>query len=276
MYSAEHGDATDDEVNLIEKGGNYGFPYVTGPSNEEKEKNFCQDLSVRDPLIAWTPAIAASGMTYYPGEAIPGWKNSLLLVTLKTQSLRVLQLTEDGKRVQAEKIYYSKVFGRLRDVCVSPGGDVYVSTSNRDWNPSEGFPVPADDRIIKITRRKTAIASAARPASSTTKELATAAQLLYNNYCASCHKNNGAGVLPPLKGPVIKNKTLLTQLVLIGRSGPLTVLGKQYNGQMPAFSFLKDQEVAEILTFVRSHFGNRSGPVNAREVTLIRQQHRPL
>jgi glucose/arabinose dehydrogenase len=277
LYSSEHGDATDDEVNLIQKGGNYGFPYVTGPCNEEKEKKFCSDSAVIEPLAAWTPTIAPSGMTYYTGEAIPGWHNSLLLVTLKTQSLRVLQLTKDGTAVRSEKIYYEGVFGRLRDVCVSPKGDVYISTSNRDWNPGEGFPLPGDDRIIRISERKTPLASVAQPSTATKQEPVARGESLYSSYCASCHKKSGVGVtgeFPPLQGPIITNKNRLVELVLNGRSGPLTVLNKRYNGQMPSFKFLKDEEVAEILTFIRIRFGNTGRPVKREDVAKIRREQK--
>ncbi|MBL7698952.1 MAG: hypothetical protein JNK79_12380 [Chitinophagaceae bacterium] len=51
-------------------------------------------------------------------------------------------------------VAFEKEFGRLRDICISPAGDVYISTSNRDWNPAPGFPTSSDDRIIKLTLSK--------------------------------------------------------------------------------------------------------------------------
>ncbi|MEX1241063.1 MAG: PQQ-dependent sugar dehydrogenase [Cyclobacteriaceae bacterium] len=64
--------------------------------------------SIKAPLMAWTPTIAPAGLDYYAHSAIPEWQNSLLLVTLKAQSLRVLKLNDSGDSVIGEKVYFEK------------------------------------------------------------------------------------------------------------------------------------------------------------------------
>jgi aldose sugar dehydrogenase len=57
--------------------------------------------------------------------------------TLKGNSLHILKLNPNGTNIVSDKIFFDHQFGRIRDVCIAPNGDVYLSTSNRDWNPSE-------------------------------------------------------------------------------------------------------------------------------------------
>ena len=73
-------------------------------------------------------------MTFYGKKAIPEWTNSLLLTTLKGKSLRILRLSEDGKSISEEQILFENHYGRLRDVAVGPKGEIYLSTSNKDWS----------------------------------------------------------------------------------------------------------------------------------------------
>lgn len=284
LYSAEHGNVTNDEVNLIERGRNYGYPNVSGECDKPREQEYCVSHNIKEPLMAWTPTIAPAGLDYYDNSAIPEWQNSLLLVTLKTQSLRVLKLNDSGDAIVGEQVYFENSFGRLRDICVSPDGDVYLSTSNRDWNPVEGFPKENDDRIIKISKnRNTSASSKVVNKPKVMKSSATAAKtksvtggaLVYNNYCASCHKPDGTGVsgtYPSLKGAahVRGDQKKLIQLVLQGLPGAITVSGVKYETQMPAFNFLTDQEVADVVGYVRSAFGQRQETISAAEVSRIR------
>lgn len=285
IYSAEHGNAADDEINLIEKGANYGYPYVLGACDQPAEKEFCEVHHVKEPLIAWTPTIAPAGLDYYDNAAIPQWRNSLLLVTLKGQSLRVLKLNEQGTAVTEEKVYFEKAFGRLRDVCVSPDGDVYLATSNRDWNPAKGFPTENDDRIIRISPepRKSRSSGTTRTLSQPKQTMrapqTTASvhpgQSIYESYCASCHKEDGTGVtgtFPPLVGSarVSAERSALIRIVLEGLSGPVTVNGVKYDMDMPALNFLSDQQVADVVEYVRKTFGKRSEEISATEVGKLR------
>jgi glucose/arabinose dehydrogenase len=130
LYSSEHGPNVEDEVNIIEKGGNYGWPDVKGPC-DGGEIDFCEANSVREPI--WSSGgstVAVCGMDYYNKDRIPGWKNSLLMTTLKDETLFQHQLSADGRTITSTKEYFSGKWGRLRDVCISPAGRVYLCTSN--------------------------------------------------------------------------------------------------------------------------------------------------
>jgi glucose/arabinose dehydrogenase len=140
LYASEHGPNNDDEINLIEKGKNYGWPNVEGYCSTTAEKTFCAQNDIIEPLMAWTPTIATCGLTYYNADYIPQWKNSLLLVTLKGTKLIQLQLDEGGGKITGSKDFYVNQFGRLRAICQSPDGKVYLATSNG-----------SDDKIIQIS-----------------------------------------------------------------------------------------------------------------------------
>ncbi|QEK51496.1 PQQ-dependent sugar dehydrogenase [Pedobacter aquae] len=141
LYASEHGPSTDDEINLIEKDRNYGWPNVVGACDNSTENAFCTANNVAAPLQSWTPTIATAGLTYYNHSSIPQWKNSLLLVTLKASKLVQLKLNDAGTAIIASQDYFGTQYGRKRAICVAPDGKVYFSTSNG-----------TNDKIIEISR----------------------------------------------------------------------------------------------------------------------------
>lgn len=147
MFQSEHGPDNDDEINVIEKGRNYGWPTVQGFCDNALETQFCLDSNVKEPIQAWTPTLAVCGLDYYNSSLIPEWKNCLLLTTLKASYLAVLKL--NGTKVASVTNYFTGAasFGRLRDLCVSPDGRVFIGTSNQD---GRGKPKTGDDQIIEI------------------------------------------------------------------------------------------------------------------------------
>jgi len=160
ILSAEHGDAVSDEINRIQPGENYGWPLVEGFADQDDEIRIAKVMNIQFPAKDWTPCIAPSGIEFFPPLSVDGephpWSNSVIMTTLKAQSIRVLHWDSTFKKVVREEIFVKGVFGRLRDVCIAPTGDIYVSTSNRDWNKAEGFPLAGDDRIIRIRLQKKA------------------------------------------------------------------------------------------------------------------------
>jgi glucose/arabinose dehydrogenase/mono/diheme cytochrome c family protein len=102
---------------------------------------------------------------------------------------------------------------------------------------------------------------------------------LYNTYCASCHQNDGKGDgsrFPPLGGTdwVTGDKTKLLNTLLKGLNGEILVNDKPYNGLMPPHNFLKDEEVANILTYIRQNFGNNASAVSVEEVKEYRNSQK--
>ncbi len=149
LYSSEHGPNTDDELNIIYKGRNYGWPTVNGYCDKPQEIQFCKDSNVVEPILSMTPqrTYAVCGIDYYNHNLIPDFENSILITCLKDAKLVVAKLNEMGDAVLEEKIYFERQFGRLRDICISPDGRIFIATSNRD---GRGDPKKNDDRIIEI------------------------------------------------------------------------------------------------------------------------------
>ena len=297
LYSSEHGPNNDDEINLIRKAGNYGWPNVEGYCDRPNEKQFCEDSTIIEPLMAWTPTIAVAGLDYYGAGLIPEWQNSLLVVNLKGRALRVLNLNEEGDAITSEHIFFQRRFGRMRDLCVAPNGDIYLATSNRDWHPRlqpwmyDSLP-EGGDRIIRLQIANSTMLAQLEEMSRTlaltedpealplyaevydyqpTGDMLADGKALYAKHCASCHRLDGTGapgLIPPLSKTewVTGNKARLIQVLLNGLSEPIEVNGITYDQEMPAYSSLKDEELANILSYIRKSFGNEADAVIAGQV----------
>ena len=296
IYSSEHGPNNDDEINIIRAGRNYGWPNVEGFCDKENELIFCDSVIVSEPLITWTPTIAPAGLDFYDHTSIPEWRNSLILTSLKGRSLRVLALDDSGEKIVNEKIYLQKQFGRIRDLCVSPSGDIYLSTSNTDWHPKsqvwmyDSLPTEGDDRIIKLSKVETPGSKYSNL--SMLKEDSAQMQLFNEDYeitvnldipgaslyvvnCAPCHMPNGKGIpnfVPPLLDTEwVSDKNKLITTTLGGLTEEIEVKGLIYNEDMPGFAVsLNDSEIADLLNFVRTSLNDLPETVTANEVTTIR------
>lgn len=291
LYSSEHGEANDDELNIIKANGNYGWPDVTGYCNEPYEIAYCKDSTIVEPIKEWTPTIAPSGIAYFGSNTIPEWTNSILVGSLKGTSLRVLKLSSDGTKVEGESVAFNRQFGRIRDVIVAPNGDIYLCTSNKDWHPKANpefysdtkLPMIDDDRIIRIRQASDDLRSSL--VEMTEKQtpvdndamangIAGAGMAVYQKYCASCHKADGSGsdgFFPPLsKTEGVGDKERFMKSVIEGVSGKLVVQGKTYNQDMPSFKFLTDKELADVLSYVRASFGNGHPSITEDEVSKVK------
>ncbi|MHB1551536.1 MAG: c-type cytochrome [Vulcanimicrobiaceae bacterium] len=106
--------------------------------------------------------------------------------------------------------------------------------------------------------------------------LAAGAKVFSTN-CSSCHQAQGTGqpgVFPPLaKNPTVNgDATRLVHIVKYGLSGSVAVLGTTYNGMMPAWhSTLSDADIAAVLSYVRSSWGNKAAPISASQVAAVKQ-----
>lgn len=207
LYSSEHGPYSDDEINIIEKGKNYGHPLVIGYADGNydalaagvsdhgslpgiwhtsyplitDEKANAQKIgdNYRDPLMTlypvsgnflkdlyqliqhggkdtqW-PSEAPSGIAVYTSSAIPGWKNSLLLPTLKGGKLIRLKLDEKGGKITGDTVNYFRGKERYRAIAIAPAGDkIYMSvdSSNVTSGPSKENPqqIMCSGFIIEFT-----------------------------------------------------------------------------------------------------------------------------
>ena len=145
MFNSEHGPSGEwagvyarDEINIVEKGGNYGWPLVVGAPHIAE---------YRDPIAMWTKAaVAPAGMTFYRGD--------LFVATLGSQSLIRIRFKENHQSYEIDRIarWFARdlrqgIYGRLRDVTVGPEGHLYVLTSNTDGRAELH---PNDDKILRL------------------------------------------------------------------------------------------------------------------------------
>jgi glucose/arabinose dehydrogenase len=125
LWESEHGPTGGDEINIIEKGKNYGWgvismgqqPGITERSHEGMEQ----------PIVYYTPTIAPSGIGFYEGSKYPGWKNNLFVAALAGQQLRRLEIS--GRTVTHQEPVFEQ-FGRVRAVTTGPDGLLYVLLQN--------------------------------------------------------------------------------------------------------------------------------------------------
>ena len=152
LYETEQGPTDNDEVNLIRRGGNFGWPEVHGMCDDDNsgERDFCRRSSIVEPLTTFTPTVAICGADFYLSDRIPGWRGSLLATSLRAATLFRFTLSNDGARIVSREALLADRYGRLRDVLVAPNGDVFIATSNRD---GRGSPGREDDRILRLAPR---------------------------------------------------------------------------------------------------------------------------
>lgn len=127
LWSTEHGPEKRDELNILRKGMNYGWPTCEGTAP------VCGRIANYAPAIRQyedSATIAISDLVFYTGNAFPAWRNQLFFVSLKTG--RLYRVVLDGERVASEEILIDNTYGRLRDITVGPDGFIYFSTDADD------------------------------------------------------------------------------------------------------------------------------------------------
>lgn len=151
LYSSEHGASSDDELNNLAVGKNYGWPNIRGYCDTPAEEDACGTLNATEPIHAWTPTLAVSDLEYYNSSVIPELEGALLMVTLKEKDLRAIFLATDGAQIEREEIYFDGEWNRLRALCVAPDGSIYISNSRSNWgNSSTSF----NHQIVRIFNAK--------------------------------------------------------------------------------------------------------------------------
>ena len=221
VWSLDIGPQGGDELNLMEPGGNYGWPLVTwgfdysgfALSDQQTASGFV------DPVVVWSPSIAPSGLAYYAGDAFPSWRGDLFVGSLADQALRRLRI-RDNKLIHSERLL-PDLNERIRSVATGPDGFIYALTDSsngkilrvRPGQPgpdelasvAKPFEMTENAPIFDILREhgvmqqdETSIADAA-------EYDAELAQTLFVQNCSSCHTFDGAGqgqIGPSLDGVV--------------------------------------------------------------------------
>jgi glucose/arabinose dehydrogenase len=126
LWSSEHGPKGGDEVNLIERGRNYGWPRVTHGVNYDGSivSAHSEGPGFEPPRAHWSPSPGMSNLVVYEGDAFPRWRHHLLVATLAHQKLLLLQL-QDGRVIG--EVPLIEGLGRIRDVITGPDGRPYIA-----------------------------------------------------------------------------------------------------------------------------------------------------
>jgi glucose/arabinose dehydrogenase len=142
IFETEHGPSGfdgpggGDEVNIVEKGKNYGWPLI-----HHKQTG----AGMEAPLLEYTPACAPASGMFYRGAAFPEFRGNFFFGCLK--GVRIIRVVLDGRRVVAQEDLLEGKYGRIRDVAEGPDAYLYFSTSKQD---DRGDPAADDDRIIRL------------------------------------------------------------------------------------------------------------------------------
>jgi len=130
IWTHEHGPQGGDEINIIKKGANYGWPVICYGINYDGSvlTDKTEMDGMEQPLYYYVPSIAPSGMAFVYSEKYPDWKGNLLIGSLKFQYLERLVIKEN-KVTYREKIMAD--IGRVRNVKVSPDGYIYVAVEGK-------------------------------------------------------------------------------------------------------------------------------------------------
>ncbi|MGZ3457459.1 MAG: PQQ-dependent sugar dehydrogenase [Archangium sp.] len=147
LYLTDHGPSGEllrrghDEVNVVHKGDNLGWPTVYGCGSAE---------GLVTPSLTWEDAVPPGGAAIYTGTAIPEWKGSLLIGSLGAKHLhRVVFSPDNPRQVVQHEVYLRNQWGRLRETLMGPDGHLYVTTSNCD---GRGDCTERKDVILRLRR----------------------------------------------------------------------------------------------------------------------------
>ena len=132
LYSHEHGPKGGDELNLLQPGGNYGWPLTSFGVDYTGAMvtPFTELPGYLAPELHWTPSVAPSGLALYTGERFPHWKGDLFVSTLAEKSVRRVRL--DKGRLAGEDILFQELEERIRGVYDGPDGALYLLTDSED------------------------------------------------------------------------------------------------------------------------------------------------
>jgi glucose/arabinose dehydrogenase len=143
IFETEHGPSGfegkgggGDEVNIIERGKNYGWPVIHHQMTQS---------GMESPLLEYSPACAPASAMFYHGPIFPAFKGNFFFGCLA--GTRIIRVVLDGRKVVSQENLLEKTYGRIREMEQGPDGYIYFSTSNRD---GRGSPAKDDDRIMRL------------------------------------------------------------------------------------------------------------------------------
>ena len=142
LWETEHGPSGfdgpggGDEVNIIDRGKNYGWPAIHHRDTR---------AGMESPILEYTPACAPGSGMFYRGTQFPQFKGNFFFGCLRGE--RIIRVVANGRQVVSQENLLEGKYGRIRDIAEGPDGYIYFSTSNRD---GRGRPASDDDRILRL------------------------------------------------------------------------------------------------------------------------------
>jgi glucose/arabinose dehydrogenase len=136
LYSSDQGGAGNDEINLISRGKNYGWPHEECNSSDDEDNRYTP------PLLCFNPSLEPSGIAFAFSNKL-GYQNHLIVATLKGSHLRDIDFDSGSQNTILVG------YGRIIDLVESEDGSIYVLTSNTD---GRALPQQGDDKILRLTR----------------------------------------------------------------------------------------------------------------------------
>lgn len=146
LWETEHGPSGfdgpggGDEVNIIQRGKNYGWPVIHHRATQ---------AGMEPPILEYTPACAPASGMFYRGSQLSAFKGNFFFGCLRGE--RIIRLVTNGRAVVSQENLLENKYGRIRDIAEGPDGFIYFSTSNRD---GRGNPTGDDDRILRLVPAK--------------------------------------------------------------------------------------------------------------------------
>jgi len=289
----------------IEEGDDFGWPYCYwDPFKNKKLLNpeyggdgvktdRCE--GIKEPLIGFPGHWGPNDLLFYQGDMFPekykngafiAWHGSWNRLGHDQAGYNVVFVPmKDGKPSGNWEIFADgfkgpkplKSSGEARfrpcGLAEGPDGSLYVVDSQigRVWRIMY-YP---DGVTNRVGETEVFESSESEPGSEEVREELLAGKTVYDSYCLPCHMSNGMGapsMNPPLAGTeyVLGDKERLIKVVLQGLNEPIEIKGEIYQNVMASHAFLSDQQIADVLTYVRQSFGNDASPVTKEEVSTVR------
>jgi glucose/arabinose dehydrogenase/mono/diheme cytochrome c family protein len=262
-----------------------------------------RDSSVQLPIMGFPAHWAPNDLLFYEGDQFPGHYKHGAFIAFHGSTNRSpypqagyfvcfvpfengeptgeWEVFADGFAGMDPIVNVSDAVYRPMGLAMGPDGSLYITDSNKGkiWRIMYKGDKNKFGKVELASMEKRKLYSNIRTPDELNdnlyKDKALPGAQVYNTYCIFCHQHNGKGDgnrFPPLDSSewVIGDKKNLIDIVLNGLNKQIEVKGKPYNNLMPQHSFLRDEDIAEVLTYIRQNFKNNSSAVTGREVSKVR------
>lgn len=260
-----------------------------------------------DPVVGFPGHFAPNDLMFYRGSQFPEHYQNGAFVAFHGSTIRnpypqagyfIAFVPFENGKVSGDWEVFANGFAEVDPIvntsdavhrpgglAMGPDGSLYITEDNegkiwRIWYAGDKNEF-GEEELAKMEKEKRTASNIRTPdkvKDVIQKEIAASGsgESLYNNYCASCHGRNGQGDgnrYPPLAGSewVNGDKQRLIGVVLNGLTGNITVKNETYNNVMPQNSYMSNEEVAKVITYIRQNFDNNSSSVSPKEVQSVRE-----